>query len=44
MFCSNLGDSLAVYIPLGHHTSAFFETGRFVWLSEEHRAGLKSEV
>lgn len=46
LWCSNLGDCRAVYIPLNHHDggSLHFETGKFCWLSRDFRANKPYEI
>eukprot|EP00392_Amoebophrya_sp_AT5.2_P014382 g14531.t1 len=38
LWCANLGDCRAVYIPLNSPESATFETGAFCWMSRDLKA------
>lgn len=44
LWCSNLGDCRAVYIPLSSYTKSTMETGKFAWLSRDHRASKSYEL
>lgn len=44
LWCANLGDCRAVYIPLNGFDQAAFETGSFCWMSRDLKATAPYEV
>lgn len=43
LWCSNLGDCRAVYIPLNGHDKPTFEVGAFKWMSRDLKAAMPYE-
>ncbi|CAD7936640.1 unnamed protein product [Amoebophrya sp. A120] len=44
LWCANLGDCRAVWIPLNNADSATFDTGAFCWMSRDLKASAPYEV